>query len=561
LIPSHRAGSGADRASRLPDAGGVRAATLLLAALLLPAFASPARAQLLSRFEIRTSVISPDGDGLQDSTRVEYALADTALTLSVIVFAADSITPVDTLRAPAFDVPAGTRTLVWKGLRWDGSAAPEGAYVVTLDAVGDDDPDERRSLPVFIDTTPPTLQIVSVVPDPYGPGVVTAPAALSISFVVTNASPAAVGRPSDELRSAFVNPSGQPVTPSSLTITPPFTGASGSYVMAWNASSELTTLGDGQYRVTLTLADVAGYASTSSHSFDIDVKAPEVKATSLSENASMRVPPDSLRGFAYDVRGIDSLSVRYATTRPYLPVPSAAQDGDSLHFAVPLADSIAGEGSHRVYFRAVDNVGRITAYEFPLTIDLTAPATPTLVPFEGRWHASTYPLAGEFDDGGDTRAYVRILRNGAAVDSVSAILADSTFTRTVSLVAGRNELAAVLRDGAFNASAPSNTVVVTFDDGSGLFAPTPFVPGASFSVNAASPARGAALRVFDVTGDLVVRFEDPQPRQFYAFPWDGRNGSGVAVKKGPLVAVAAIDYEDGTHQVVRRVILFDPDGR
>jgi hypothetical protein len=537
----------------------VRAAVAVFA--LLPALfvAASARAQLLSRFEVRSAVISPDGDGAQDSTRVEYALADTALTLSVVVFAADSVTPVDTLRAPSFDFPAGNRTLVWKGLRWDGSPAPEGVYVVTLDAVGEDDPDEQRSLPVFIDLTAPSVQIVSVLPDPYAPGVAGGPTSLSISFVVTNASPVAVGRPPDELRSLFTNPSSGAITPSLLTTTPAFTGASGSYVMAWNATSEVGTLSDGTYRVTLTLSDVAGYANASSHEFDIDTEAPEVKVTSLAENARLRVPPDSLRGFAHDVRGVDSLAVRYATTNPYLPVGTASVAGDSLLFAVLLADSIAGEGSHRVHFRAVDNVGRVTAYEFPLTIDLTAPATPSLVPFEGRWRAVAYPLAGEFDDGGDVLSFVRILRNGVAVDSVAAIQSANTFTRNIPLLAGRNELVAVLRDGAFNTSAPSNMVVVTFDTGAGLFAPTPFVPGASFNVNLAGQARGAVLRVFDVTGDLVVRLEDAQPRQFYAFPWDGLNGSGVAVKKGPLVAVAAIDYPDGTHDVLRRVFLFDPD--
>jgi hypothetical protein len=32
------------------------------------------------------------------------------------------------------------------------------------------------------------------------------------------------------------------------------------------------------------------------------------------------------------------------------------------------------------------------------------------------------------------------------------------------------------------------------------------------------------------------------------------------VRRGPLVAVAAIDYPDGTHEIVRQVFLFDPKG-
>jgi hypothetical protein len=37
------------------------------------------------------------------------------------------------------------------------------------------------------------------------------------------------------------------------------------------------------------------------------------------------------------------------------------------------------------------------------------------------------------------------------------------------------------------------------------------------------------------------------------------NGSGVEVKKGPLVGVAAIDYADGSHDVFRDVFLYDPN--
>ena len=532
-----------------------------LAGLCSLAAPQPASAQLVARFEIQGSVISPNGDGRQDSTRVVYALSDDAASLSVVVFEADSITPVDTLRVPGPDSPGGNRTLVWKGRRWDGALAAEGPYVVTLSATGLDQPDYLRSLPVFIDLTPPSIQIISVVPDPYAPGVPSGPSAVSISYVVSDASPIFVGRPPDEVKSSFVNPTNATIVPSSLTTTPPFAGADGAYVLAWNASSELATLADGAYRVTLTMTDAAGYSSVSSHVFEIDAKSPEVKVTSLAENSSVRVPPDSLRGFAYDVRGIDSLTVRYATTRPYLPVPSFSFHGDSLRFAVPLADSVSGEGPHSVYFRAVDNAGRALPYEYSVTIDLSAPPAPSLEPFDGKWHGSTYLLRGEFDDRNETGAYLRILRNGVPIDSLSTVPLGSTFSRNVPLISGVNLFTAVLRDGAFNTSPPSNTVIVRFDEGAGLYTPSPFVPGASFHVNAPRGANSAALRVFDLTGDLVALFEDDRALQQYSFVWNGLNGTGAAVKKGPLVAVAAIEYEDGSRDVYRRVILFDPDAQ
>jgi hypothetical protein len=60
-------------------------------------------------------------------------------------------------------------------------------------------------------------------------------------------------------------------------------------------------------------------------------------------------------------------------------------------------------------------------------------------------------------------------------------------------------------------------------------------------------------------GDLVATIENESDLQFYALPWDGRNGSGVATKKGPLVAVAAVLYADGEQEIVREVFLYDPD--
>jgi hypothetical protein len=116
----------------------------------------------------------------------------------------------------------------------------------------------------------------------------------------------------------------------------------------------------------------------------------------------------------------------------------------------------------------------------------------------------------------------------------------------------------VLRDGAMNASPPSNSVTVTFDTGAGVFAPAPFGPGDAFDVNVDRTATRCTLRVFDLSGQVVVVLEGDGAQQFYSIPWNGINGSGLDVKKGPLVAVASVDYDDGSHDVFREVFLYDP---
>lgn len=516
-----------------------------------------ARAQIVTLFDVQ-AVVSPDGDGHADSTRVRYTLSTPAASLSLVVFEADSVTPVRTLRAPSPQTSGGPRVLYWNGRRGDGSPVPEGAYVVTLFTHGSANPDSVKSLPVFVDVTAPSVAIVSAIPNPYAPGAPGSATSVSISFTVANASPTFPGGIPDEFKSAFANPSGAALTPVSLTTTPPFTGADGSYVLAWNATAEPTVPPDGEYRVTLTVNDMAGHTANSVYHFDVDTKAPDVKTTSLAENASVRTVPDSLRGYAFDKHGVDSLTVRYAATHPYQPVASTWASGDTLRFSVPLADSFSTEGAHRVDFRAVDVFGRATSYFLNFRYDASAPPAPVLdAVATSTWKTSTYPLSGHANDGGDQGSFVRVYRNGALVDSVSTFFGDD-FEIDVPLVSGRNRLTAALRDGAMNASPPSNPVTVTFDTGAGVFAPAPFGPGDAFDVNASRTAARCTLRVFDLSGQSVIVLEDDGAKQFYSIAWNGSNGTGIDVKKGPLVAVASVDYDDGSHDVFRTVFLFDP---
>lgn len=196
----------------------------------------------------------------------------------------------------------------------------------------------------------------------------------------------------------------------------------------------------------------------------------------------------------------------------------------------------------------------ISAHEAPAQ---SLPA-PVLDAFDGRWHTDTYTLRGEVDRA-RFLSRVRVLRNDVVVDSVFTSL-DSLFTVQVALEPGVNQFTAILVDSSLAVSPPSNTVTVRFDTGAGFFIKIPMVPGSSFDLNAVGEANRAEVRVFDMTGDLVVQFESADPRTFYSFLWDGRNGSGERVRRGPLIAVGILDYPDGTHDVVRRAFLFDPEG-
>ncbi|MCH7548878.1 MAG: hypothetical protein IH969_04960 [Candidatus Krumholzibacteriota bacterium] len=135
---------------------------------------------------------------------------------------------------------------------------------------------------------------------------------------------------------------------------------------------------------------------------------------------------------------------------------------------------------------------------------------------------------------------------------------ETIFERTIPLVAGANTIQATYSDAANNTSLPSNTLLVTFDAGSGLFMPVPFRPNDEFIINTAQPTPRVEVRVYDLRGDFVIALESNQLTPNHTLAWHGRNGSGVSVKKGPFVAVATIEYPDGTRTRQREIFLYEP---
>jgi len=522
--------------------------------------AAPSSAQLVKRFEVANLVFSPDQDGIEENTNVNFLLeTGGAPVVSLVVFETDSVTPVDTLLAPQ-PRPAGRTDAFWDGLAWDGTPAPDGGYVVTLSAAGATLPDTTTHRLVYIDRGTATVVVDAVSPGIYAPGVDGQPPAIGIAFTVTGATPPLPGVLRDEVQRAFFQPPNTVrFTPDSLSYVPDFEGADGSYILKWRAQTA-TGLPNGEYLVTLTIVDQAGHSSSSSHTFRIDSKIPDVRITSPATGSSFRQSPALLRGWAFDASGVRSVDIKYADQAPYITVIDTSTVNDTLYFEAPLADSLAGEGNYKITVRATDAFARTAMAAADVVIDVSAPEAPVLDPFVGVWHTDTFRVSGTFQKESDVLARIRITRNGAAVDSIFTLpIGDPfAFERVIGLVPGRNAIAALYVDGAGNVSAPSNTVEVTFDLAVGLFIAAPFTPGDDFQVTLAKAAHSLALRVYDMTGDLVVALSDEGGGTTYSIPWDGHNGNGDRVDRGPLVAVAEVSFSDGDRSIYRELFLFDP---
>ena len=517
--------------------------------------ASPARAGLLQGFSLSQFVFSPDGDGEEESTRVIFNLTVPSPLLSIVVFESDSATVVDTLYAPA-SAPAGRDTVTWSGYRFDDSPAPDGRYVVTFEAQGTpEQPDTIISRPTVIDRGAPSIEILGIEPSPYAPGAPGSPSVLSVSVRIAGATPKYTGVPTDTVTPLLTDPVGAPLIPTSAYFTPTFNGDDGDYMFRWDGTVQ-SALRDGTHTIALTVSDHAAHYARASQGFDVDVDLPRVGFTNVETDAKLAVVPDSLEGWAWDRRGIDSLLVNYALGSPFRTVASVRMSGDTLLFAVPLADSLTEERSYRISARAVDGVGRVSLNTLDVTVDRTGPAAPTLLPFSGVAYSPSAVL--RVDTLANDVEFIRIFRGGVKVDSTMTLI-NKAPQRRVTLLPGRNLFTATALDGAGNESPLSNAVEVTFDDRAGLLLPVPFGPGDQFAVNLSRPASRVVLRVYDLSGGLVVTLQQDAPGLNAALTWDGRNGGGEEVRKGPLVANAEVRYDDGETEVLREVFLFDPD--
>jgi len=521
---------------------------------------------LVTEFGLSESAFSPNGDGAEDSTEVFLTLSEDSPSLAVVVYASDSTTVVDTLIAPG-PRSAGAHTVHWNGTNEAGQPVPEGLYLVNLTVQGTAASDTTITLPVAVDLTPPAIQILLSEPGIYAPGLTGTPQVYSVTFLASNSSPS-YGLPTleDQLLIEMIGANGALVTLDTfVNVNPDYDGQDGAYELTWDANL-MQQVSDGHYRFDFELTDQAGHSASASDRPNVDIEAPDVGFLNIVEGSYLTVVPDSLHAWAWDRNGIDSLFVRYADSLTYWFITNTRVLRDTTFFSIPLADPVGGEGAHRISFRAMDaaaaDTGWVSTPSLRFDVDLTAPGPPVLQPFDGSWRNPTFSVGGTWSSGTEV---VRLHRNGALVDSVITLVLEAqgqdSLVFQVTLEEGMNVFTATALDKALNESAPSNEVRIQFIGNSGLYIPAPFGPNDEFHLNLLSAASRATLRIYDLSGEVVVVLSNGFPARNYAFVWNGLNGDGEPVKKGPLVAVTQAEYvtDDGSDVVFREIFLFDPD--
>jgi hypothetical protein len=520
-----------------------RLAVFAFFAAAAAAIPSPGGAALIQNFSLQPFYFSP---ARGDSVIFRYELDDTA-NVWVVVFEKDSLTAVDTLLAGIVQLDDIEHRAAWHGRYFDGTSAPEDTFVAFVKAVANTGADSLFSQLFFIDDTAPQISITLVDPGLIAPGSADPAASEDVEVSYTVSDPP----PGDSLEVSIVvrGPTGNVVDefPERLV------AANFSTKAVWNGEAAED---DGLHQIEIAVRDRASNSASARGYVDVDIAGPTIVFTNVSGDTTVRAVPDSLFGWAWDRSAVrDTAWVEYPGSSVFVPAPTSHLRSDTLFFAFGLRDSVGADGTYLFRIKAIDGPGQETFVGFNLTLDATAPPAPVLEAPPAVSHAPQILLDGTI--GGTLADVLRIYRNGALADSVFPNI-EGQWPHLVSLDRGPNQIYAMLVDGAGNASPPSNTVAVEFDPASGLYIPQPFRPGDSFQFNVSDAGFGVTLRVYDMAGHLVRAFTEPFSSEFVSFQWDGLNGDGEKVHKGPLVAVAVVEGSEGSSETLREIFLYEP---
>jgi len=513
-------------------------------------------AAIIDDVAVDLTYFSPNGNGVQDEVTFTYSLSESA-TVWLAVVAKDSTTVVRTLVDGIIREPSVDYDVVWDGMTSIGVLAPEDSFLVLTRAASTAGAgaDTVFSRHFILDITAPSVFITDISPEIFAPGSLDPPThdTLYVEYQIQDPPP------SEEVAvQVFIYDK----TPSEIaTLRNGFVPSIGSYDDKWDGSG--ATL-DGDHTAEVFVRDEAGNEARASRKFDVSLTGPTIVVTNLESGAVIPELPDSLHGWAWHRHGVhDSLWSRFSTptnvNEPWTRVMTTYFRSDTLFFASPLKAVVEEqEIKYTLSFRAKNLLGQSRTSSVDVTWDQTPPQPPVLERPEPVTYSPNFVLKGTIDPSVGFDDVMRIYRNDALADTVFPAV-PGQWPHSMTLVGGLNRIYAVMTDKAGNIGQPSNTIEVTWDQSKGFHIRQPFRPNDAFEIAVREGVTThATIRIYDLGGNLVQMVTDTGFGASISIPWSGLNGDGVLTKKGPLVAVAQLQFDDGKIEVIRKTFVFAP---
>jgi hypothetical protein len=469
--------------------------------------------------------ISPNGDGIQDSSLVRITILEWCDTMAVTIEETSQV--LDTLLFQ-LDAPAGSYTAVWNGKDSLGAHLPEGDYTLHLFVAGIDTT-EHYTRTLIVDVTPPLVQIDRIEPGIFTPGIAGAAESVMIYFLISDYEEGSI------LTITVTDPEG---IPEDLPPPDEITG-DGMYHVEWPGES---TPADGIHSVSLSIKDVAGNISADEGFIDVDIDGPSHGFITQIPAVTREVPP-ILWGYCYDRNGVMIPTLEW-NGEPSSPAEIVMQN-DTLLWRFDVLDSVTvgGEYVEGVYALDVtcnDPFGHETSNSLTFDIDRTPPGAPVIT--EPYSPVSKPDLVLEVDYAAlETDSFIVYRSHGGSIETTR--IKAGLFVN-LTLEEGENSIWIEGIDGAGNVGEPSNIVTVVFETDLGFFYPEVFRGPDIFRILTEEDASRVYVDIFTVSGEHIITLKQSGPENNFEFEWDLTNGDGEAVRNGAYLAVISVFYAD-----------------
>lgn len=504
--------------------------SLAFATILFPCFlfAAP-QGELVAHFIIQYPSISPNGDGVRDSSLVRVELTAPCSSLLLLIYDESGV-PLDTL-CERYEVGPGTIETFWNGKDRSGSLLPEGKHRLRLRATAGILVETYDRI-VFLDLTAPIVAIERIEPGIYAPRVPGTADSLSIYFSIDRYG-------EGDTLSMIVRSPSKIASRQRIPIS-----REGGYRSTWYAASSAE---DGIYSVKMIVADEAGNGSCDSASFDLDSKAPTMKFLERPGNET-NVPPTIITGSAYDRNGIVGMEISWCGGPSLFP-DSIYTVSDTLFWRFDVPDSLSyRDGRYNLVARCSDIFGASPAHrssiELTFDLDMTPPQPPVLTQPSSPVQEPSVLVKGTL--GETSIRHVYLYRSASTDTTIRYEPLGTSFAVEMPLKPGPNTIRAAAEDRAGNLSELSSPVNVVYEPEDSISWPEVLRGPDVFRVYSERPALRVTIDIYSIDGEHIVSLSQNGPAQNFPIEWNLENADGEEVRNGVYLVTIMVKQESGT---------------